>query len=221
MIGATACGGDDREAEPGPSTATSAGGVRPAGDQEPAESAVLNIKDLPAGWVESGPPDNDDAVADCPELSAIESRSTGVASSGFRSSTGEAAIVSTVTLWQNEVEANEYLDAWQQVATSDCAKEMIRRHTLAALEMNPDLRNPEVRSVDLAVLPARQAGHRAIALRATTQVSAGDVQGAFVGDYEVVRVGRATAGFEFGDVGAPLGDPRDDAIRAVLARLPD
>ena len=138
----------------------------------------------------------------------------------FRNSTGEAAIVSTVTFWENEAEANEYLDAWQQVGSSECAKEMIRRHTLAALEASPDLKNPTVRNVDVALLTPTPAGDRAVAVRMTSGVRADNVEGQLVGDYVVVRVGRATAGFEFGDVGAPLDDPRNDALRAVLARLP-
>ena len=222
---AAACSSHDSGAKGAGSTTSSARVPSSRSDQDKADSAVLRSADFPSGWRMTEPAAaGDGAVGDCPPVMAVLAQKTGEGRSEFRSESGQAAVTNTVTFWPSDSAANAYLDAWQQVINTGCAKEMIRKHTLASFNsagVNSGSSGAEIRNIKIAPLNGGPMGDQTFGFRATIQVKTDQTEGTLVGDYLVVRKGRATAGFEFGDVGKPLTDPRDALVRTVTTRLSD
>src|SRR5687767_4943237 len=203
--------GDDDSTSPSPEPA--------AADKTAAESLVLQLGDLPVGWrtIADGP--RAAQVGACQPVATALERRSGEATARFRQEDGPAGVSNTVTLWPTTSMAENYLKAWEDPALADCAAKAAERHLTETLGTDPAFQPFEVLHVGFERLPSFSIGEGSTGQRISSDIHAGDTNARVIGDYVVIRVGRVTAGFEFGNIDAPLADPRDRMISAVVGRL--
>jgi hypothetical protein len=221
---AASCGGDDDSGSDAASTTVSTSpGVDADEDASIAEDAVLQLSDLPTGWREETPEDeDDDSPFDddaCGELQtagdAAKAVRTANADSGHfvqsqaeidssvAAYAAEEAIADVFEQFDDTAQANECLTAGMTKAVKDSAEPGV-----------------EVRDVSVGRTSLGDFGDESISYQVEIEIEAEGLTPSVFADLVLVRVDRYAALFSFIDVLSPVDtELEQDAVQAVVGRL--
>lgn len=206
------------------SSSTVAAQSVPVDDTQLAQAALLTAENLPVDWTATAAPD----------AAAGDSIRAGIkACKGYQATlvatrqqpravaphfaNANASVDSSVTVFPSDRESKRTLKIFKDRSVATC----LRKTAVLAIRQSTKQAGSKavVSSVSAKRAAVPQAGNEAAGWEVVTRIVEGSQEARIFTDFEVARVGRSLAVFNFQDVGQPFPALRDSFVTIVVSKL--
>jgi len=202
-------------------TSASASGTS---DREIAKAGVLTVDDMPAGYRQgsvpsmTAPRNNRACRTYYPEYRKLR-RQTNARSPRFEQGNGQA-VANIVYVWSDATGADEFMRIVSSSEIAGCLKDILAPNVKSSLKK--DNVSYDSLTVDVGAESSPSVGDEQVSYQAKITVRKGSSSEALYADYQVVRVSRGVAAFNFLSAFTPFDQSdRSDIIGKSITRLGD
>lgn len=208
-------GGDLGDVEPS-GIGDSATPTFDSGAQAAAEGAVLNVDDLPSGWLEEEPSDEDSG--DPCGTKELRSRETARAES-MNFTKDNDQVSNTVSVYGSENEADQTVSDFVNRMKGCDPEAMLDQLSKASLPENVSVENAEIGRLSFSQLGDRTEAVRITVTFGMKQASGEETTFEVPYDYVLIRVGRMVSGVSVAEISFGSADLPDEMADLALAKL--